>query len=630
MICAGYPMHGVCEGDSGGPLVCNNYGNSPYSLVGVTSHVGKHCRNPDGTKPSIFTNVYNYLDWIQTTTTMNCTGFIRSDNGHCYKFVNEKMAYAKAEEHCQTEGSYLVEIGSQIEQYFLQGLVEDNDVWIGLQDKDQNGNWSHWNSGASLEYSNWYEGEPNNDHRDEYCTELRNEYWNGEWNDENCKLQRKFVCERGSNQTSQEPRKCYSFHKDRKNYTDAQDTCASMGGHLVEINSEWEQLIFKAIYNNVNKYDCHSSWFWLGLNNQARDGDWRKWNSGASIMSGDSAHKLSYRLQSANCAGLDSDEKWHDSDCDTKLRFICENSIFTNSNVHTLCEFDMKEQMIADADPQFPIERSVYCMYICSNDGHCYKYVQNAMTYSEAEQFCRSEGSYLVEIGNQMEQYFLQGLLGNFRVWIGLHDKDQNGKWSHWNSGTPVSFSNWADQEPNNWNEVEYCGELNNDDDWWKGQWNDQNCELNRKFVCERGGTQAFLEQRKCYSYHREQKNYTDAQDVCSSEKGYLVEINSDHEQLSLQGWVEDDQIWLGLSDIDEEGNWKNWKTGAPVTFSNWDWGEPNNIDKGTEKPEDCAAMVDNGEWNDSMCGKKLRFVCENTSRTTSSRNVQILCNDSG
>ncbi len=141
MVCAGYQGTGICIGDSGGPLVCDNGLNTPYSLVGITSWVKEKCRNPDGTKPSVFTNVYNYLEWIQTT--MNCTGYTRSDNGHCYKFVNNEMNYTQAEEHCQAEGGYLVEIGSQVEQYFLQGLVSGN-VWIGLQ--DHTGNWSQWNS----------------------------------------------------------------------------------------------------------------------------------------------------------------------------------------------------------------------------------------------------------------------------------------------------------------------------------------------------------------------------------------------------------------------------------------------------------------------------------------------------
>ncbi len=629
VVCAGYRRHGACEGDSGGPLVCNNNGASPYSLVGVTSFTAKYCRNPDGKKPSVFTNVYDYLEWIQTTT-MNCTGYIRSDNGHCYKMVNDEMNYEQAKEHCQAEGSYLIEIGNQMEQFFLQGLVGNYYVWIGLQDNNRSGNWSHWNSGASLEYSNWLDGEPNNEHGREHCGELRNgAVWNGKWNDGNCKFHHKFVCERGSNQIFQEPRKCYSFHKERKNYTDAQDTCASTGGHLVEINSEWEQRLFKGIFNNVNKWDCYPNWLWLGLNHHSGDGNWRKWNIDAPMTPGESAYKLWYRWQSVNCTGMESNRRWHDSDCDTKLSFFCENSIFTKSsrNVHTFCDFDKKQRTITDVNTEVQIETAMSCSYVCNEDQHCYKYMENALSYSEAEEFCRAEGSHLVEIGSQMEQYFLHRLVGNNDVWIGLQDKTHTGNWSCWNSGSLVEYSNWHNNQPNNYEGVQYCAELGKEN--WEGKWNDEGCEVRQKFVCEHGGSQVFRKQRKCYSFHKEKKNYTDAQDICASEEGYLVEINSLYEQHFLEEWV-GDRIWIGLSDSEEEGNWKNWNSGIPVTYSNWMANEPDNNARYSKDPEDCAEMTSGHGWNDLKCDKKWRFVCENTNRTANNRNILIFCNESG
>ena len=76
MVCAGYHGQSVCRADPGGPLVYNNDGNSPYSLIGVSSFVAKYCRTRGGTKPSVFTSVYSYLDWIRKKTAseeLNCT-----------------------------------------------------------------------------------------------------------------------------------------------------------------------------------------------------------------------------------------------------------------------------------------------------------------------------------------------------------------------------------------------------------------------------------------------------------------------------------------------------------------------------------------------------------------------------
>ena len=73
MICAGDQNTGACFGDSGGPLVCNDNGNHEYQLVGITSFVAvnnrpgqyRMCRNKV-TKPSVFTRVHSYKDWIQS------------------------------------------------------------------------------------------------------------------------------------------------------------------------------------------------------------------------------------------------------------------------------------------------------------------------------------------------------------------------------------------------------------------------------------------------------------------------------------------------------------------------------------------------------------------------------------
>ncbi len=198
MICAGYRSHGVCSGDSGSPLVCNNNGNGPYTLIGVTSFVARGCRNTRGTKPSVFANAYSYHQWIQNSI-LNCDGYVRSEAGHCYKYFKNGKYYSEAKKFCRSQGSYLVEIGSQMEQNFLQELVGGKKSWIGLQDKDRRKNWDHWNSGSPVVFSNWGHGEPNN-HRGEYCAELRNDGdWNGRWNDKNCQRKRNFVCERGGN-----------------------------------------------------------------------------------------------------------------------------------------------------------------------------------------------------------------------------------------------------------------------------------------------------------------------------------------------------------------------------------------------------------------------------------------------
>ena len=69
MLCGWNSGKGVCFGDSGGPLVVQNASqNNRWELIGISSFVGPKtgglkCAQPD--YPSVFVNVYNYLDWIE-------------------------------------------------------------------------------------------------------------------------------------------------------------------------------------------------------------------------------------------------------------------------------------------------------------------------------------------------------------------------------------------------------------------------------------------------------------------------------------------------------------------------------------------------------------------------------------
>ncbi|XP_053317572.1 ovochymase-2-like [Spea bombifrons] len=74
MICAGYilpdELKSVCQGDSGGPLVCPSItDNSVWELNGITSFGPIGCIMDK--KPSVFTRVSAYLDWIDQTIKKN-------------------------------------------------------------------------------------------------------------------------------------------------------------------------------------------------------------------------------------------------------------------------------------------------------------------------------------------------------------------------------------------------------------------------------------------------------------------------------------------------------------------------------------------------------------------------------
>jgi hypothetical protein len=103
-------------------------------------------------------------------------------------------------------------------------------------------------------------------------------------------------------------------------------------------------------------------------------------------------------------------------------------------------------------------------------NGHLYKLI-DCGTWSDCENAAVAEGAHLVTINSQDEQdWLVQTFGGSTLYWIGFTDEATEGNWQ-WISGEQVSYTNWADGEPNNdWS----CGEAYAVMNWYTpGKWND-------------------------------------------------------------------------------------------------------------------------------------------------------------
>lgn len=84
-----------------------------------------------------------------------------------------------------------------------------------------------------------------------------------------------------------------------------------------------------------------------------------------------------------------------------------------------------------------------------------------------------------------------------------------------------------------------------------------------------------------------------DAMDQATAENAYLVSINDKAEHEWLQGIFERERFWIGLNDVDEEGQW-SWHSGEPVTYTNW--GE-HERDGGNSEMKDYVVVGFGGRW---------------------------------
>ncbi len=103
--------------------------------------------------------------------------------------------------------------------------------------------------------------------------------------------------------------------------------------------------------------------------------------------------------------------------------------------------------------------------------GNAYKVVDVA-NMKMARTVAADLGGHLVTIDSAAEQNWLVSTFGGTEpFWVGLTDAGSEGKW-RWADGTPVSYTNWAIDEPNNmYRNGEHFGVMN-----WRqqpGKWND-------------------------------------------------------------------------------------------------------------------------------------------------------------
>ena len=98
------------------------------------------------------------------------------DNIGRYQIILGDFNWHEAKEDAESRGGHLATITSEAENANIFDLVmhkfsEMPCLWLGASDKEKEGHWK-WVSGESWDYSNWHEGEPNNDSGDGHYLQI--------------------------------------------------------------------------------------------------------------------------------------------------------------------------------------------------------------------------------------------------------------------------------------------------------------------------------------------------------------------------------------------------------------------------------------------------------------------------
>ncbi|XP_077862270.1 macrophage mannose receptor 1-like [Saccoglossus kowalevskii] len=555
-----------------------------------------------------------------TASSGDCASGWTSFHTSCYQFESESpQSWDSAQSRCQQSGGNLVTVNDNVEQAFLTSqltsIVNGDMYWIGLSDTNEPGTYE-WVDGQPVQYSNWDNEQPDPTTGD--CVAMASgKIGAGLWSGIPCGESHAYVCEKLKPGYTPVPgdvpvtspsdngcsagwtgygNNCFREYEqlgdyDRKTWTQAEEYCKNMGGHLASFHSNEEELYVIDNIGTDNWWDG----FWIGLNDQETESGF-KWSDGSAVSYTRWNDGEPNDAENEDCVEMffSTESGWNDVDCDRRRNWICKIP---------------KDITPVTLPPPITATKSGVChssldWYLY--DESCYYFsdpsdsINGRQGWSDARSYCYFNGGDLVSIHSVDEQRFIHQMQQE-SSWIGIREYGA-GNTYEWSDGTPVDYVNWAEGEPNDSNGEEQCAEMRKGD----GSWNDLNCGDRLTFVCRKyvgaplpthdptsptsgNCPSGFMEYGgKCYSFNGEDAgdiiDWYGARDRCRAQDSFggdLVTIHSQELQAFLTSNLRDIRysMWIGLSDTIDEQRYR-WTDGSPVNYYNWNSGEPNGGDQ--------------------------------------------------
>ncbi|XP_070759967.1 perlucin-like protein [Enoplosus armatus] len=120
----------------------------------------------------------------------------------------------------------------------------------------------------------------------------------------------------------------------------------------------------------------------------------------------------------------------------------------------------------------------------------CYLLSTTTATWNKAEEQCQAHGAHLVVLNNVEElDYISEVVVIKYNYWIGLVERENEGHWS-WVDGTDFNSTHtfWDEGQPDDWDyreNGEDCGQLHGSERRKRKLWNDADCNLSYRYICE-------------------------------------------------------------------------------------------------------------------------------------------------
>ncbi|XP_050948618.1 macrophage mannose receptor 1-like [Labeo rohita] len=485
-----------------------------------------------------------------------------------YHFVSESMSWTEAQRYCRQNYTDLATIDNMEEMNRLINTVNgsyNGSAWIGLYDDVNSWRWSlednDFYQEGGRDFRNWYH-EPDNSGGRQLCVYLHND---GKWYDMSCDNMLPFVCYSGSVNATES----YVRINDRKTWSEARRYCRDHYTDLVNVRNQTE---------NQRILETAGGGVWIGLyrnriwsNGQiTKYEDWRPAipDSGQQPDNGEYVYG-EWGLHHCTAVSFSHLGRWTDENCLSSIPFICYNRTCTQSS--------------------------------CTRQYH---FVNESISWTEAQRYCRQNYTDLATIDNmeEMNRLFKRVHRTYYgKAWIGLYDDVNSWRWSLDNVVLDGGFKSWFVQQPVNSYGQSLCVYMS-----YRGTWSEAPCYYTLPFVCYDGGANA----NRSYVFVYPSQTWTAAQSYCRKHYTDLVSIRNETENFKLLSlFPYYFSFWIGLYRT------RSWSDQSNSSFSNWRTGQPDNA--GNSEYCTAVSFSDSGNWTDENCNTALPFICYNASASS-------------
>ena len=230
-----------------------------------------------------------------------------------------------------------------------------------------------------------------------------------------------------------------TLYNEDYSWNDINALASGMRSSLAEIQDEEKDKVIKDfVADQIRKY------YYIGASMEEKGKAW-KWNSGSEVS------YTNWGMNQPDCAG---DNEFYLAVTQLSGKWNDMPSYFNDGGFIVETPLDMK------ADAEFEC------------DGKIVKFYKASLPYKVAQRFCEENGGSLVKIDSQEKNDAIAKKVAEIDEWtffIGATDEKEEGTFV-WQDGSPLTYRNWAANEPNN---DTICGAENYVQMYRDGTWND-------------------------------------------------------------------------------------------------------------------------------------------------------------